>query len=407
MVFTQDTLDSFVSRTDALGSLNCPKVLEYWSDFQYQPHTVVNQEQDPLSRDYFEAMLDLYREISGRDLDQATNEDTALNVNELALSPSPYGGQSPSSIALHYHRLATGLGIANLSQGARVLDMGCGWGLSSELLAYLGCSVEAVDINPAFVDLVSRRALRLNLPIQATRSDFSDYVPIGTFDAVLFYESLHHAVRPDLLLQRLSRALAPEYGVIVLVGEPIQDLWWKHWGLRLDPLSVYCIRKFGWFESGWSKAFLQTLLTEAGLIPYIFNDPDPAVGTYVRATNSWVVSASDLPSLDLENEWWHEKDHMVAGRQSSLLLQVPRGARQVQLEVWNFRPSSLPIQLGFAEPNTHYLLKPGQTILNLAINGVGSHVLMCQSETWIPAEVVGNGDHRALSFHLKSLKYLR
>jgi hypothetical protein len=52
-------------------------------------------------------------------------------------------------------------------------------------------------------------------------------------------------------------------GKLLLAGEPINDIW-KHWGLRTDPLSVYCIRKFGWFESGWSARFLTACVERCG-----------------------------------------------------------------------------------------------------------------------------------------------
>ncbi|MBU6296156.1 MAG: methyltransferase domain-containing protein, partial [Planctomycetes bacterium] len=47
---------------------------------------------------------------------------------------------------------------ANLPPGASILDMGCGWGLSSEAMAFSGASVTAVDINPQFVELIEKRA---------------------------------------------------------------------------------------------------------------------------------------------------------------------------------------------------------------------------------------------------------
>lgn len=41
-------------------------------------------------------------------------------------------------------------------------------------------------------------------------------------------------------------------------------------GLRLDALSVYCIHKFGWFESGWSLGFLKRMIVDAGFWPVVF-----------------------------------------------------------------------------------------------------------------------------------------
>lgn len=52
------------------------------------------------------------------------------------------------------------LRYAKPRRGETVMDMGCGWGLSSELAAYLGLTVIGVDVNPSFVRLVNERAKR-------------------------------------------------------------------------------------------------------------------------------------------------------------------------------------------------------------------------------------------------------
>ncbi len=77
-----------------------------------------------------------------------------------------------------------------------------------------------------------------------------------------YYECLHHAVRPWIALRAAYERLKPG-GRVILAGEPVNDHW-KSWGLRVDNLSVYCIRKFGWFESGWSVPFITGCLQRSG-----------------------------------------------------------------------------------------------------------------------------------------------
>ena len=76
------------------------------------------------------------------------------------------------------------------------------------------------------------------------------------FDAVVFYESLHHSLKPWQTIAKAKAFLKDGTGKIAMSGEPINEFWWPHWGIRLDPESVYVMHKFGWFESGWSKDFI-------------------------------------------------------------------------------------------------------------------------------------------------------
>ena len=203
-------------------------------------------DQDPLSERYLER-LELYRLISGRAVDQYANELTQFDLPAHLAAANPYALRQVSNMARHTATLSNAFVQAALPDAPVVLDMGCGWGLTSELLAYLGADVTAVDINVQFVRLVSERASRLRLPIRAVHESFDDFQVGGSFDMVLFYESLHHAIRPWSVLERVAPLLKPA-GVIVLAAEPVQDIWWRNWGLRLDPLSVYCIAKFGWLQ---------------------------------------------------------------------------------------------------------------------------------------------------------------
>jgi hypothetical protein len=44
----------------------------------------------------------------------------------------------------------------------------------------------------------------------------------------------------------------------------MQSVWWKNWGLRLDPESLYVARRYGWFESGWSQKFIRECFRRNG-----------------------------------------------------------------------------------------------------------------------------------------------
>jgi SAM-dependent methyltransferase len=215
--------------------------------------------------------------------------------------------------------------IADLPPAATVLDLGCGWGLSSEMMAFAGARVTAVDINPPFVELVRRRAARLGLPIEVVESDFDSYDDDRQYDMVLFYECLHHSLRPWVTLDRIGQLVKPG-GKIMWAGEPVNQYWWANWGLRLDCDSVYCMRKFGWWESGWSAEFLTRCFARSGftltVIPEVGLDGG-SVGFAVRATDAsrvqpdMSVYGSQVKLADCRREIEQLHQH-VADMQSSL-----------------------------------------------------------------------------------------
>jgi len=256
-------LDQFVTDTDDLGTAGTPQVDEFWATISYQHDTPINQDLDPFSEEYAEQQIELYRELSGRDVDQETHEQSDVPVDHHVGAANPYGDLfAPSVVAMHIGRVARAIQYANLDADSHIIDMGCGWGISTELMAYTRLRVTSLDINPSFVELVGRRAKRAGHPVQAVAGRF-DHIPGDTqYDAALFYESLHHAIRPWEVLEYVHSRLRPG-GKLLIAGEPINNFW-KNWGLRTDPYSLYCIRKFGWFESGWTAGFLRKCMARSG-----------------------------------------------------------------------------------------------------------------------------------------------
>ncbi len=261
---TMTDIDEMIRVCDELGGPESPRAVERFRSTTFRFRTEVDETLDPMSEAYVSRQIALYEEMSGRHLDQASGEMTPLKAEHYVAGPNPYNSPDVANMARHSRAIMNTLAAANLPAGARVLDMGCGWGLSSELIAFCGAEVDAVDINPEFVRLVNLRAEHHRTGVKARVGTFDDCALEGPYDLILFYECLHHAVRPWQTIERMASALAPT-GKIAIAGEPINAIWWKHWGLRLDYLSVYCIRKFGWFESGWSESFIKRCFASAGL----------------------------------------------------------------------------------------------------------------------------------------------
>ncbi|AEH87081.1 class I SAM-dependent methyltransferase [Mesorhizobium opportunistum] len=273
---TPGNLNSFITCSDSLGPPGSPQVEQFWRGMKYIPETKVNQRLDPFGEEYTAQQIAVYREIAARDLDQQMNELTDFAMADHIAGANPYTHQPPTAVALHVGRVARAIQYSGLQIGNHVLDMGCGWGTSCELMAFCGLEVTGLDINARFVELVDARAKRIGHKVGTMRGSFESIPGDTLYDAALYYESLHHAVKPWETLSLVHSRLKPG-GKLMLAGEPVNDIW-KHWGIRTDPLSIYCIRKFGWFESGWSADFIARCVKRCGFEIEHFMDEAGSIG---------------------------------------------------------------------------------------------------------------------------------
>ncbi|CAN7481409.1 methyltransferase domain-containing protein [Rhizobium rhizogenes] len=283
-------LDRFVAECDRLGGPEHPDTIRAMANFSLTFDTQVDKSLDPFSDEYFAQQMALYIEIASRSFEPTTGELTRIDPIKHSQGANPYLSNNTTVISSHVRTISTVMTVANLPPAARVLDLGCGWGLSSEIMAFCGATIDAVDINPPFVELVNLRAAPRNYDIRARHGEFDSLEADGFYDLILFYECLHHASKPWELIERVKSFLSPT-GKIAFAGEPVNEIWWPNWGMRLDYLSVYCIRKFGWFESGWSEAFIQACFRRAGLDVVVY----PQIGL-----RNGSIGYAMLPDIPIE-----------------------------------------------------------------------------------------------------------
>ena len=134
----------------------------------------------------------------------------------------------------------------------------------------MGCEVTAIDIEPRYVALINEQARIMQLPVQAIVSTFDDDPPGEPYDAVLFFESFHHALDHASLIRRLSTHVK-ESGLLAFSGEPIipADSYWRPtipypWGPRLDLLSLRATKAYGWLELGFQEEYFNAMLSRHG-----------------------------------------------------------------------------------------------------------------------------------------------
>jgi 2-polyprenyl-3-methyl-5-hydroxy-6-metoxy-1,4-benzoquinol methylase len=100
--------------------------------------------------------------------------------------------------------------------GARVLDLACGEGYGSEVLARRAASVVGVDANPEAHEHAQLRYGRRGLRFE--RGLVETFGEPGAFDAVVFLQTIEHVFDPVAVLEHVRSLLAP--GGVAYVSTP-------------------------------------------------------------------------------------------------------------------------------------------------------------------------------------------
>src|SRR5262249_30549472 len=114
--------------------------------------------------------------------------------------------------SIHWHLLFT-RHLADV-RGQRMLDIGCGTGWTSMLLAQRGAQVTAVDISPRQIEVLSHNAAHYGLGdrLRALAGDITRMgLPAESFDRCIGGAFLHH-LEPEeeqSILREIARLLVP------------------------------------------------------------------------------------------------------------------------------------------------------------------------------------------------------
>jgi hypothetical protein len=145
--------------------------------------------------------------------------------------------------------------------------MGSGYGPLTHQMASMGYRVTCADISEDLLDYVRTRCAGLPGPVETIRCDMNDFTATGVYDAIVFFESFHHVLDHAELLRRIGDCLADD-GILVFAGEPIvpgdSDVVPYPWGLRMDGMSLWAIRRQGWLELGFRLDYFNEVLRRTG-----------------------------------------------------------------------------------------------------------------------------------------------
>jgi 2-polyprenyl-3-methyl-5-hydroxy-6-metoxy-1,4-benzoquinol methylase len=105
------------------------------------------------------------------------------------------------------------------SSASTVLDLGCGTGSLSVVLASLGCSVTGIDLSPAMIAQAKAKAAIARFPIQFEVMDAAyPQFPPQQFDVLLGRHILWTLPAPDRVLQRWISLLKPGGRLLLIEG---------------------------------------------------------------------------------------------------------------------------------------------------------------------------------------------
>src|SRR5436190_7648502 len=134
-------------------------------------------------------------------------DDQPPGVPPLALTGERTLPDVPAENYWYRRHLAVYEWIAPRVRGARVVDLACGEGYGSEILAREAAEVVGVDANPEAHEHARLRYRRPNLRFERSLvEDFS-----GPCDVVVFLQTVEHVHDPGDLCRRLAAAAPTAY----------------------------------------------------------------------------------------------------------------------------------------------------------------------------------------------------
>lgn len=207
----------------------------------------------------------------------------------------------------HLHRYWFARGLA---RGKRVLDLACGEGYGSALLAETAAAVVGIDLNPVVIRHAAGRYARPNLKFTVGSMTAVPIGGSGGFDLIACFEALEHVAEHDALLDEVKRLLHP--AGLFIVSTPnkrvytdeagyenphhVKELYWEELKALIEGRFAHA-RWFGQqlypggviFPLDAPAAGAEECVIERGASEFTFADPGRKVPRY------FVAVASDAP----------------------------------------------------------------------------------------------------------------
>ena len=139
------------------------------------------------------------------------------------------------------------MGLESIA-GKRVLEIGCGMGMHSELLLRAGAKLTSIDISRTSIDATNKRFLlrEISGDVRQMDAETLDF-PDGEFDLVWSWGVIHHSARTGCVLKEIHRVLKPGGEAKIMV-------------YSLDGMSAYVTMMRRYVFGFWRGKALDDLL---------------------------------------------------------------------------------------------------------------------------------------------------
>lgn len=186
--------------------------------------------------------------------------------------------------------------LVHLKGKNKVLEIGCGPGYISLELARNGYDVMGLDISSYSIQIANQMVQENSYHegfghLEYQKNDFllSNF-PENSFDAICFFQTLHHFDFPELVIKKAKKILKP--GGVIIVNEPSRDL------ITLKDAALYALIRILLSAGNHWYSNLPIPLSEEELKKYIqdcFNE-----FTEAKDCNEEVQSIHDNSSYSSE-----------------------------------------------------------------------------------------------------------
>ena len=99
-------------------------------------------------------------------------------------------------------------------KGKKVLEIGCGLGVSAINFALAGAEVTALDLSQKSIDIAEQNAEAMGVGdkikfLQGNGESLTDILPNEKYDLIYSFGVIHHTPRPDVVVEQAKKYLSP------------------------------------------------------------------------------------------------------------------------------------------------------------------------------------------------------
>jgi len=406
-------LDREIANADEKAQISDDQLRQALSEFCYVVTNTLPK--DPYSKEYADAQMKLYLDISGRDNYTVANEHVEFDYEFLKDKPYPYCTKSPTTVGDQLIAQGFLIKIMNLPPSSRIVEFGFGWGNTTLHFAQMGYEVTAVDNEKAFIELMNYRTAMSSNKVELVHQDMLSFSSSTRYDAAVFFECFHHCADHLKLLKNLENLINDD-GLIAFAAEPIADA--PHfpypWGVRLEGMSVWSIRKFGWLELGFDTSYFMRTLLLFGWTPKRYrSDASPLADVVVAKKSHGYYEPSEITLPPDECRTWAPQesnpDNKLRFTQAKSVMSCAKDIEATFIEfcLSNYAPFALEVKLS-AGSSTQIFKIPKSSIkgtYKIPIQDWDGKITI-SSKTWQPSRVLLNGDPRQLGIAVHSIRFI-